>query len=227
MTTEMGNSSGTNDENAPRALPTSMDWFRQSANWLVGLSLAALAWLGGRYEARTDHAWIPLEVLYACTALAFVVAVLCGIGFYHWLTYFASLYEREDPKKPAATPETPGAADNADGRLKDSPRDKARRRYGHFFNALKFAFPLGVLLSIATIVTERYGSSTAVAAGSVLLIDGRAQDSTCTKYSVLKLDTKSGLVLELHNDPASGWVRWDTCHAFAREVVEGDKVYVR
>lgn len=229
-----------------RPLPTSMDWFRQSANWLVGLSSGGLAWLGSMYfDKRIDHIANWVDLLYAAAALAFVIAIIAGVSFYSWLTNFASHYEKEtesskpgpketepapaiaegaDPNGTTSAPVAPPAAEKG----RSTEQIKAERKYAFYFNILKWAFPIAVVFTVGVVVAQRVVAVNPMATtGSILLIDGRAQDSTHVGFSVLKLDTKTGLVLELFNDSANGWVRWDTCHAFAREVMGTDEVRVR
>lgn len=223
-----------------------MDWFRQSANWLVGIAAGGLAWLGAMYfDERAEEAANWVDLLYAAAALGFVVTIVSGVFFYSWLTYFANQYEKGGaagaapsktvpegtaPPAPAPAGDQAGGNDNDQGGKRDKPPDltAAGNKYKFYFNVLKVAFPIAVVLCMIVVGAERLTrSGREVAPGSVLLIDGRYQDSVCTKYSVLKLDTKTGLVLELKNDSASGWVQWDTCHAFARDVKGADEVRIR
>src|SRR2546428_1116612 len=78
---------------AKPALPTTLAWYRDAANWVVGLSTGALA-AGLAYRDEIQLAERTPRVVFSLSALAFLVAVVAGIQFYFWITTYGNQLER-------------------------------------------------------------------------------------------------------------------------------------
>lgn len=74
-------------------LPPTLDWYRQAANWLVGLSTGAIA-AGVTMSGEIRQAAPVARGLVFPTGLAFLLAVVSGVLFYFWILKFANSYER-------------------------------------------------------------------------------------------------------------------------------------
>lgn len=76
-------------------LPPTLDWYRQAANWLVGLATGVLA--VGLSSADKIPFETPGQQWIACLCIVcFLVTVGSGIAFYFWITSFANCLERRE-----------------------------------------------------------------------------------------------------------------------------------
>ncbi len=103
-------------------LPTTLGWYRDAANWVVGLSAGALAAAITQID-RVRGAGRGPEAIFVVAAILFLIALVSGIQFYLWLTSYGNARERSD-----------------------APRmEKAERRFGFFHDLMIWTFHLGII----------------------------------------------------------------------------------
>ncbi|MEP6620184.1 MAG: hypothetical protein ABJE47_12755, partial [bacterium] len=127
-------------------LPATLTWYRDAANWMVGLSTGALA-AGFAFKTELLSASSTARALFAFGAIAFFIAVIAGIQFYFWITSYANKRELRDRVRasldtvtPADRPAAEAKIDRLEGRMK-----VADMFYGFFYYLLLVAFHLGVV----------------------------------------------------------------------------------
>ena len=128
------------DESTAPALPTTIDWYRQAANWLVGLSTGALG-VGLTLADRVQAQSVWVQRLFLFSGLAFLIAVIAGVRFYLWIITYANQREQRDK---ATKPEDIAAAEQR--------MATAVRRYSLMYGVLLWSFTIGVGLAAVDIV---------------------------------------------------------------------------
>lgn len=199
-------------------LPHALDWYRQTANWLVGLSAASLAWLSTvAFDVLATHSWSIYLLIGA--GLAMVLALLAGIYFYISLTAYGHAFEELFKANELLDAETDS---NKKSELQSKVDEESKRMkssenwYGALYLIMVICFTFGVM-SITGLSVVHFGKvRPEQSAGKMILLDGRHRDDVGGGYSVLLLDIGTGVVQELHNDSVTGTTRWDTTHAYTR-----------
>jgi phage shock protein PspC (stress-responsive transcriptional regulator) len=124
-------------------LPTSLQWYREGANWVVGLSTAAL---GAGFALRADVLTAPTagRIGFVVSSFAFLVAVVTGILFYFWLNFYANESENLERIKAEAAPMDEAARVEM---TKESKRQISRATswYQRLYYVLFGAFFAGIL----------------------------------------------------------------------------------
>jgi hypothetical protein len=136
-------------------LPETLAWYRDAANWIVGISTGALA---GTLAIRDVFAGAgrPVQVAVGLGVLLFVVAIVSGVQFYLWIVTFANQRERRlhleaesapvpaPVPVPALAPAPEAGADAAphaeairDARTRE---DRAEGRFGMWYTSLLWCF---------------------------------------------------------------------------------------
>lgn len=126
-------------------LPVTLSWYRDAANWVVGLSTGALA-AGFTYREPIQSAPPFVRGVFVAAAILFLVALVAGIQFYFWLTTYGNQRERRE-RVAAGMPQTRKEEQEKEVALQDAEQrlQRASRRYGYFYALLLWAFHLGVL----------------------------------------------------------------------------------
>ena len=133
------------------SLPETLSWYRDGANWVVGLSTGALAAGLAYREQLQGTTWQPRAV-FIVAAGAFVVAVVAGLQLYFWLITYGNQHEqRERLSSQLAAPNADKSAPNADKstleeRLADAKKhaDRALSVLGNLYYVLLLSFHVGV-----------------------------------------------------------------------------------
>lgn len=124
-------------------IPETLDWYRQVANWLVGLAVGAVALAPSQADWLRTVGW-PVKLLYVLTGICLLAAILSGIRVYLWLTqlgnYREKLYAIQRQRQAAASEELAMAESKAQAELE---------RAGHLsrfaYKLLLYFFPAGML----------------------------------------------------------------------------------
>ena len=136
-----------NPNTATSELPTTLAWYRDAANWIVGLSAGAVA-AALAYHREIQSAALGIRISFLAAGLLFVLAIVCGIQFYFWLTSYANQRELRDrleeelkkevhePIKIELTKEVSYAA---------AEMQTAQDRSGFFYTGLLWTFHLGTI----------------------------------------------------------------------------------
>lgn len=122
-------------------LPASLGWYRDAANWVVGLSTGALA-AGITQLERIGMAAQPAQVVFALATMFFLLAVVSGIQFYFWLTSYGNAREHRDRLEATAAR---SATRDAQLTHAESTLSQSERRFGFFHDAMIWTFHLGIL----------------------------------------------------------------------------------
>jgi hypothetical protein len=122
-------------QNGSPELPATLTWYRDAANWIVGLSTAALA-AGLTYREEIRAAAQLPRLIFFISALAFLVALVAGIQFYFWLTTYGNQRERRDGLRGQSEAESKDA---------ESKMARAARRFGRWYGILLWAFHVGIV----------------------------------------------------------------------------------
>ncbi|MBO0929428.1 hypothetical protein [Fibrella aquatilis] len=135
-------------------LPPTLDWYRQAANWLVGLATGALA-VG---LSSADH--IPFNTHYqqwvaGLTIACFLVTVGSGVAFYLAITRFANCLEQRE--KYGAWYEGITLAEQKEiilckHRKADKDSKAAETTYGFFYGTMLWSFLVAVVGMVLTLV---------------------------------------------------------------------------
>ncbi len=134
-------------DSANSALPTTLGWYRDAANWIVGLSAGAVA-AGLAYHHEIQSATSGIRISFLVASLLFVLAIVSGIQFYFWLTSYANQRERRDRLDEDLKKQVQGESRTD---LRDQMSDStakirsAQRRFGFFYTSLLWTFHLGTI----------------------------------------------------------------------------------
>lgn len=127
-------------------LPATLSWYRDAANWVVGLSTGGIAGALAYHKDLASASRTALAIFTAST-IALFLAVLAGIQFYFWITSYANQLERRNRLNstilgwPHPTdPDTEKAVEDASSKMK-----KAESRFGYFYSALLWCFHIGAV----------------------------------------------------------------------------------
>jgi len=144
-------------------LPVSLDWYRSGANWVVGLSTAAIG-AGIAFRADLTATATPALVLFVVAGLGFTAAALAGILFYFWLTAFANRAERLDELAKLIEAEK-----DRDQRAEleklaataTAVRERSRVKMGKYYRVLMWSFFISVFVGLpAVLLAELPGKPT-------------------------------------------------------------------
>lgn len=138
---------GSSTTPAPSELPATIAWYRDDANWIVGLSTGALA---GAIVYKSDVLSAPpvTQLIILAAVICFFASVLSGIQFYVWITSYANSREFRDQRKRDLSTEPAAKHDKIQADITSAERqmELAQRRYGYFHTILLYVFHLGGLL---------------------------------------------------------------------------------
>lgn len=159
-------------------LPETLAGYREAANWLVGLSTAALA---GSFALLEKILPAPLatRLLLAGGAAMLLVTAAAGIVFYFWLLEIGNLIEREAELAQVGVPTQ--AQQSAIERIRS--RTKASTRHMQMTYYVMFiCFFIGMLLPIGI--------------GGGLLFGGSAKDAPPTRVRVTSQMVERGWIVQ-------------------------------
>jgi hypothetical protein len=184
------------DGNAAPALPVTIDWYRQAANWLVGLSTGALA-VGLTLADRVQAQSVTVQRLFLASGLAFLIAVVAGVRFYLWVTTYANQREQRDAAK-----------DDAGKVVPEQRMAKSLRRAAVTYQALLWSFTIGVgfaAVDILVLVTREHPTPGhwTVVSSPVPLVGCATRPGTF----LLNGDTSSVYLLERSDSGTFAWQR--------------------
>jgi hypothetical protein len=110
---------------AATQLPQALGWYRESANWLVGLSVGALA-AAANCADKLLKANAFLKVVFMLSGGGFLIAVVGGVAFYYWLLRLGNALESRRPDDAKI--------------ISDAPQ-----RYTTFYNLMISGFLFGII----------------------------------------------------------------------------------
>jgi hypothetical protein len=125
-------------------VPTTVGWQREGMNGLVLLASGILTFGAGVYKDLALGT--PAEkLLFAFSAFALLLTILCGVMCAFWLNRYANLRENEGAQRqpPAADPAT---VKPLDARAMPAEMQTARRRYSRFYYTTLSAFCASMVL---------------------------------------------------------------------------------
>ncbi len=197
-----------------RIVPETLDWHRQSANWLVGMSTAGLAWLGSMFPKVEVASPVLLSVYYVALVLL-GVAMIAGIVFYLSLTSFGNAFEEEHDARMELRELKDVKNIGHASRIQEIESELAQLRgwadgrkriFRYAYRTLVVAFPLSVLAALCFLITlgQHKGASTSP---SYFLFDARNEVGSGSHISVYRVVPDSSYVLQLIVDSA-GAMRW-------------------
>lgn len=126
----------------PNEVPKSLDWYSAGANWMVGLSTAAIgAGLAFRKDAGDVQGWVI--GLFILAGVSFTIAVVFGIRLYFWL---ATLVNRSELIPSLEADPHIGTDAPLQKRLKDAKETKERSKSQILisYNVMLWSFFIGV-----------------------------------------------------------------------------------
>lgn len=199
-------------EEEPRsaALPETLGWYRDAANWIVGISTGAVAGVLAIRESLTE-ADPPAQMAAGVSAIAFVFAIVAGIQFYLWIVTFANQRERRN----RLHADVARAADDKKGEVADAMarEERAERRFGYWYVALLWSFHVGTVAAVAAAVLYLAQPPQADEAWSISQVS-RCRKLDCRQQvpATLRIETRSGRswLLDLDTAGVSRWVPVDT-----------------
>lgn len=138
-----------------------LEWYRQEANWLVGLSTGAIAAGLGLLDGLAASG-VLVRALLTAAGLLFLVALFAGTRLYVWLNQWGSDFERIREEGP--TEASRASFDN----------DCRQVRFWHALMVI--AFPAGVVgAALVALLGLWGGAGGEEGAGRGLLIDAAGQ----------------------------------------------------
>ena len=207
-------------------LPQSLDWHRQSANWLVGTSTAGLAWLGSSFPS-TQVQEMSVMIPYYLSLLILGITMISGVVFYQALTSFGNAYEeeqatREELKQLERNPPNDELrlTERREGlraELKQWDKNaRARERvYKYAYRTLVLAFPLSIICSLAFLISKGAGEAQRKNGPTYFLFQPVAGSSS---ISVFRVDPSSNSVEILVNDTVTHSLSWKMTNATSAAV---------
>jgi hypothetical protein len=137
-------------QDRPSDLPATLELYRQEANWIVGLSVAAIA-AGTGFADRLAQDTMAARILSTMAGLCFLCSVIAGVFLYARLNEWAGCWLQ------LADPHEQAARDKVQERM-----DRARLWVARCYRALISAFPLGVILTASLALVGLWQSRAAV-----------------------------------------------------------------
>ncbi len=139
------------------SIPTTMGWLREGMNGLVVLASGILTFGAGLYKDLALGT-LAQKVLFACSAFALLLTILCGVMCAFWLNRYVNLRENESAQK------GPPADHLATGQHIDAPAmpaatQLARRRYYLFYYGTLTAFCVSMLLITVFLLVGVFSTS--------------------------------------------------------------------
>jgi hypothetical protein len=125
------------------AIPTTMGWLREGMNGLVVLASGILTFSAGFYKDLTLSTF-PQKMLFAFSAIALLVTIVCGILCAFWLNRYVNLRENESPQQ--AVPAESARGKDPQAREMPLEMQNAKRWYYFYYYATLVAFCLGMAL---------------------------------------------------------------------------------
>lgn len=190
-----------------KELPATLAWYRDAANWVVGLSTGAIA-AGLMFHEEIHTGGGVAKILFGVSGLLFVIAIICGVQFYFWITSYANQREARD-ELTAELAKTPSDTNKQADRLKlDESMDRAEVRFGNFYIGLLWAFHLGALGFVILAAALLYDDATVEPAKtwSVVIVSGVKGHMAADR--VLKVDPVNGETFELTVANTTGEHAW-------------------
>lgn len=196
--------------NTQSSIPATLDWYRQGANWLVGLSTGAVA-IGLTNLERIEGSEGHIKILCGLAGVFFLVSILSGILFYFWLSTLANgLESKERHSTSEATETDPTKKADLQGKVKraEAKVTKARRWFPRFYWALIVTFPFGVILVSGAILATLARQKSDPPSYSIIAIPvASSSGGTPTAASVMRFEKKSGKAWIMIRDSA-GQFKW-------------------
>lgn len=175
-------------------LPESLDWYRQSANWLVGLASGALAITASLAEKLIAQGRIS-KILFTFEGLSFLVTILCGVTFHFLLVSYGNSLEL----KHWAPPEQ---KESFQRRIGD-----AAASYPKFYYAMVISFAAGaIFLALLAFSAILPGQKSGISQEVIILPEASQPIALYAEGPILLVDRKLGEVWEVRKTPQSGWI---------------------
>jgi hypothetical protein len=178
-------------------LPVSLPWYRDAANWIVGLSTGAFAGSMAYFDKFVLFDRGSL-VVFLLTGAAFLIAIVLGVWFYLSVIYFGN--QREfvvtlTRQREATVGDRDRESISRTIAKHQGRRDHAQKRIGRLYLPMIGAFYVGLgLLVFSTLIyvcNARSAGGTWVMQSAVRVQPERTADSK----SVIILELKSGETL--------------------------------
>jgi hypothetical protein len=190
------------------ALPATLQWYRDGANWIVGLSTGAIAASIAYYDKFVLLDRLALAVLLLAMA-AFVVSVLCGIFFYIWVIAYGNQREYVERLQHDLASAAGDAHKTQALKLQvaasEAKRDGALEHMRAFYKPLLWTFFVGVIalaLSAGAYIANPRPAETLWSLQTVTMSSAPAPGEQ-PKSLVIRLETKSGETWLLVTGPDS------------------------
>ncbi|MEO8067589.1 MAG: hypothetical protein ABI599_07855 [Flavobacteriales bacterium] len=203
---------------AEKTLPESLDWYRQTANWLVGLAAAGLAGLASIHTELDIAAGWPL-IWIKVAGGAMLLTILAGVLFYDALTNFGNAYEAHmkfESTKPGAQGDVLRRI-NADLKRQETRKKRQLLMYSVTYSVMLIAFIVAFIGVVGLLWNTVGNAAEPDVPHRVILVDGKGTGPG-TLDDVMLIDIGSGTCWSLVRDSVSGVVRWDTANAYVREL---------
>lgn len=168
-------------------LPPTLDWYRQAANWLVGLSTGALAVELSLLETIQKQP-SGVKLLFTLTGMMYLAAIVTGVFFYYYMTAYANRLETKDKylifKNHAGL--TPAQRHLYETKISEADGGMANAKtwYNMFYTASFWSFMAGALLLTASLGLLLVASPAADPPGRYLLLKTAPGDSALTLYPI-------------------------------------------
>ncbi|MFC5411840.1 hypothetical protein ACFPMF_21130 [Larkinella bovis] len=195
-------------------LPASLGWYREAANWLVGLATASIVFGITNLE---KFSYTPFASwLYGLMLLAFLVTTVSGIFFYFFITDYAHNYLRREKyaslyNNASATPEQKQTYEQ-ECTVSKKKADSSAQSYAFYFRIMLPSFSIGVCLAAGLALTtlliqekkQTPGFKVVAIPITPLTPQGALMiDETTGKSWVLQADTTSQLRWRMVEEPVS------------------------
>lgn len=180
-------------------LPVTLNWYREAANWLVGLAAAATAGSIALLET-VRVAQASLRLSFALGLVGLSAAVVSGILFYWWLLKYANLLEVDRRCRAASWPLLPSGPQD---QKRQADLNEAKTTYAFFHNALLWAFTLGLLAPASVGIILLFGKQPVppdVPAYTVISIDEASRGAKNPQTIALVVEAHSGQTWAIRSD---------------------------
>jgi|SRR6266566_1592342 len=143
---------------AQQSLPVTLDWYRQGANWLVGLASGVVAANLALVDKITGAAfWV--EVVDGIALFLLLLVVVAGVFFYWWLTTYGNKREKKSSLEEELARETdPAQKASLEKKIQEAQQRMAlaQTAFANWYKVLLWCFPLG--LAALAIVPSPFSS---------------------------------------------------------------------
>jgi hypothetical protein len=180
------------------ALPATLQWYRDGANWIVGLSTGAIAASIAYYDKFVLLDRLALAVLLLAMG-AFTLSVLCGILFYIWVIAYGNQREYVERLQRDLAAAAGDAHKTHALKLQitasEAKRDGALEHMRAFYKPLLWTFFAGVIalaLSAGAYIANPRPPETLWSVQTMTTTAAPTSPGEHAQSLVIRLDTKSG-----------------------------------